>query len=279
MNNILVGIKRFLGNKNTVTIMGVLAGIAVLYIGYNWRVKQAIEPKSVPYAKQEIAANTLITNDMVGSVKVSKNMVDSTQNLATSNNQVVGKYVAYDSTIPEGSLFYKSQLMTEEQLPNYIVRNIPEGYTVYSLEVNSHLTYANSIMPNDYIDLYFKAIDDENKVIFTKLIESIKVIAVKDSQGKSVFSSESKNSQPAELVFAVPDDMFLLLKKSDYITSNSIAIVPVPRNANYTENPNATQVASDVIIDFILSKSAYIPENTTNGTDENNSNNNTNNNG
>ena len=276
MNNILVGIKRFLGNKNTVTIMGVLAGIAVLYIGYNWRVKQAIEPKSVPYAKQEIAANTLITNDMVGSVKVSKSMVDSTQNLATSNNQVVGKYVSYDSTIPEGSLFYKSQLMTEEQLPNYIVRNIPEGYTVYSLEVNSHLTYANSIMPNDYIDLYFKAIDDENKVIFTKLIESIKVIAVKDSQGKSVFSSESKNSQPAELVFAVPDDMFLLLKKSDYITSNSIAIVPVPRNANYTENPNATQVASDVIIDFILSKSAYIPENTTNGTDDNN---NTNNNG
>lgn len=276
MNNILVGIKRFLGNKNTVTIMGVLAGIAVLYIGYNWRVKQAIEPKSVPYAKQEIAANTLITNDMVGSVKVSKSMVDSTQNLATSNNQVVGKYVSYDSTIPEGSLFYKSQLMTEEQLPNYIVRNIPEGYTVYSLEVNSHLTYANSIMPNDYIDLYFKAMDDENKVIFTKLIESIKVIAVKDSQGKSVFSSESKNSQPAELVFAVPDDMFLLLKKSDYITSNSIAIVPVPRNANYTENPNATQVASDVIIDFILSKSAYIPENTTNN---NNDNNNTNNNG
>lgn len=274
MNNLLVGIKRFLGNKNTVTIIGVLAGIAVLYIGYNWRVKQAIEPKSVPYAKQEIAANTLITNDMVGSVKVSKSMVDSTQNLATSNNQVVGKYVAYDSTIPEGSLFYKSQLMTEEQLPNYIVRNIPEGYTVYSLEVNSHLTYANSIMPNDYIDLYFKAMDDENKVIFTKLIESIKVIAVKDSQGKSVFSSESKNSQPAELVFAVPDDMFLLLKKSDYITSNSIAIVPVPRNANYTENPNATQVASDVIIDFILSKSAYIPENNTNGTDDNNTNNN-----
>lgn len=271
MNNLLVGIKRFLGNKNTVTIIGVLAGIAVLYIGYNWRVKQAIEPKSVPYAKQEIAANTLITTDMIGSVKVSKSMVDSTTNLVTANNQVVGKYVSYDTTIPEGSLFYKSQLMTEEQLPNYIVRNIPEGYTVYSLEVNSHLTYANSIMPNDYIDLYFKAVDDDNKVMFAKMIESIKVIAVKDSKGKSVFSSESKDSQPAELVFAVPNDMFLLLKKADYIRSNSIAIVPVPRNANYTENPNATQVASEVITNFILSKSAYIPENTTNTDTNNNS--------
>ena len=32
MNNLLVGIKRFLGNKNTVTIIGVLAGIAVVGI-------------------------------------------------------------------------------------------------------------------------------------------------------------------------------------------------------------------------------------------------------
>ena len=45
-------------------------------------------------------------------------------------------------------------------------------------------------MPNDYIDLYFKAVDDDNKVMFAKMIESIKVIAVKDSKGKSVFSSE-----------------------------------------------------------------------------------------
>ena len=276
MNNILIGIKRFLGNKNTVTIIGVLAGIAVLYIGYNWRVKQAIEPQSVPYAKQEIVANTLITNDMLGSVKVSKSMIDSTTNLVTANNQVVGKYVSYDTTIPEGSLFYKSQLMTEEQLPNYIVRNIPEGYTVYSLEVNSHLTYANSIMPNDYIDLYFKAVDDDNKVMFAKMIESIKVIAVKDAQGKSVFSSESGDSQPAELVFAVPNDMFLLLKKADYINSNSIAIVPVPRNANYTENPSATQVASEIITDFILSKTAYIPDSTNSENTENNNNNNNN---
>lgn len=153
-------------------------------------------------------------------------MVDSTTNLVTANNQVVGKYVSYDTTIPEGSLFYKSQLMTEEQLPNYIVRNIPEGYTVYSLEVNSHLTYANSIMPNDYIDLYFKAVDDDNKVMFAKMIESIKVIAVKDSKGKSVFSSESKDAQPAELVFAVPNDMFLLLKKqTTFVVTQSLSFL------------------------------------------------------
>jgi hypothetical protein len=259
MGNITISIKRLLGNKNTVTILCVLIGIAVLYIGYNWRVKQAVEPQSIPYAKQEIAANTLITNDMIGLVKVSKSMVSTTSNLVTSNGQVIGKYVAYDTTIPEGSLIYKTQLMTEEQLPNYIVKNIKDGYTVYSLSVDSHLTYANSIMPDDYIDLYFKATNDNGLVMFGKFIESIKVIAVKDSSGNSVFSSASKGT-PAELVFAVPDSYFLLLKKADYIQSHSIEIVPVPRNASYTENPGATQVTSQEIIDFIEANSESITQ-------------------
>jgi hypothetical protein len=267
MGNLGVSIKRFLGNKNTVPILGVLVGILVLYIGYNWRVNQAVEPQTIPYAKQEISANKAITQDMVGTIKVSKSMVDTTANLVTSSGQVIGKYVKYDTTIPEGSLFYKSQLMTEEQLPNYIIKDIPKCYTVYSLPVSLHSTYANSIMPGDYIDLYFKAIDDEGKIIFAKMIESIQVSAVRDESGKSVFSSESSSGIPSELIFAVPNDLFLLLKKSDYIGSNSIEIVPVPRNQNYTENPGATQVTSTAIQDFINARSTYVAEDTETSTD------------
>ena len=36
--NILVSIKRFFANKNTVTILGVIVIIAILYFGYNYRV-------------------------------------------------------------------------------------------------------------------------------------------------------------------------------------------------------------------------------------------------
>ena len=53
MGNISISIKRFLGNKNTVTILGVIVGIIVLYVGYNWRVNQAVEPQTVPFAKKE----------------------------------------------------------------------------------------------------------------------------------------------------------------------------------------------------------------------------------
>jgi len=254
MGNVVISIKRFLGNKNTVTILGVLVGIIVLYVGYNWRVKQAVEPQAVPYAKVEIVGNTLITKDQIGTIKVSKNFVDTTPGLVTAQNQVIGKYVSYDTKIPEGGLFYSSQLMAAEQRPNYITEDIEKCHTVYSLAVNMHSTYANSIMPDDYIDLYVSATSDEGKVIVVKLIESIKVRDVRDSQGKSVFSSMSTSKVPSEIIFSVPNDMFLLLTRADNIKSNNIKIFPVPRNKEYTENASATQVASQELIDLINSK-------------------------
>ncbi len=255
MGNIMISIKRFLGNKNTVTILGVIIGIVVLYFGYNIRVKQAVEPQQIPYAKVEIASNTLITDSMLGMIKVSKSFVDQTPNLVTSKAQLIGKYVSYDTTIAEGGLFYKTEVMTEEQKPNYITVDLEECHTVYSLAVNMHTTYANSIMPGDYIDLFVSATNDSGQVIVTKFIESIKVRDVRDSDGVSVFSSASKKKEPAELIFSVPNKMFILLTKADNIRSNSIKIFPVPRNQEYTENHGETKITSTEMQEFIESKS------------------------
>ncbi len=255
MGNLTISIKRFLGNKNTVTIIGVLLGVVVLYVGFKWRVNQAVEPQTVPFAKAEIAGNALITKELVGTIKVSKSMVDQTPGLVTSSSQVIGKYVSFDTKIPEGGLFYSSQLMVAEQRPNYITENIEKCHTLYSLAVDMHSTYANSIMPDDYIDLYMSAISDNGKIILGKLIESIKVRDVRDSNGIPVFSSQASSRVPAELLFVVPNDMFMLLRRADNVTSNSIHIFPVPRGKEYTENHAATQVTSQEIEDFINSKS------------------------
>ena len=260
MGNIGISIKRFLGNKNTVTILGVLIGIGVIYFGYNWRVNQAIEPQTVPFAKVEILGNELITDDKIGTVKVSKNMVETNDNLITNQSQVIGKYVRYDTTIPKGGLFYSSQLMLEEELPNSVIKDIPEGYTLYSLAVDLHSTYGNSIMPDDYIDLYFKAVNDNNFVMLGKFMESIKVLAVKDSAGEHVFSSSS-DGEPAELLFAVPDNYYLLLRKAGFISTNNIEIIPVPRNKDYSENPTDTVITSEEIKAFINSKAVDARQN------------------
>ena len=76
MNNIVVGIKKFFTNKNTVTVVGVILAIIILYVGYNMRINQAITPVTVPYALEDIDPRTQITEDMVGTMEIPQSMVN-----------------------------------------------------------------------------------------------------------------------------------------------------------------------------------------------------------
>ena len=259
MANFLNNLKRFLSNKNTVTILGVVAGVLVLYIGYNWRVNQAIKPVTVPYAKVEISSRTPITEDMIGYMEVSGSLINKSPNLVQNIGQILNKTAAYGVTIPANSFFYTDLLNTSEERDSEFA-NIPDGYTIYQLPVDLHKTYGNSISPGNYIDLYLKAEDESNKIIFGKLIESIEVLEVKDSNGDNVFETTAEARTPDQLYFAVPNDLYLLLMKAKFVDGN-IDIIPVPRNASYSENPGETKVSSDYIKNFILAKTATIPDN------------------
>lgn len=267
MNNLLASLKRMLGNKNTVTIIGVLIGIAVILIGYNYRVNNAVKPVSVPYATTKILGKTEITSEMIGYIKVSQSFIDETPTLIKNANQLIGKFVNYDTVIPEGALFYTSQVVEEDKIPDSAFSEIPEGYTIFSLSVNLHSTYGNSIMPGNYIDLYMKATDDNGLLIFGKFIESIKVLGVRDSSGNDVFVDSTATKSPSELLFAVPDDLFLLLSKAVNLGTNNITILPVPRNKAYSleaaeKGEGATWVTSDQLQEMILSKSVVVQQNT-----------------
>ena len=65
MKNFILSLKRFFGNKNTITILCVILAVVVLWIFYNYRIKQQTNPVRVPVAKVEIQPRTLITDDMI----------------------------------------------------------------------------------------------------------------------------------------------------------------------------------------------------------------------
>ena len=255
MKNILISLKRFFGNKNTITILCVLAGVLILFFAYNYRIKQVTKPITIPYAKVEIQPREQITEDMIGYVEFPSVMVKD--NVVRNANDILGLYANYNTVIPAGSLFYKSTLVTWAQMPDSAWADIPDGYTVVSLNVNTETTYGNSIFPGNYIDLYYAAYDETGKLLLGKLIESIEVLAVKDGSGNHVFENSAQLQAPASLIFAVPEDMHLLLRKAGYLTGE---IVPVPRNKTYSENPGATIVSSEYIQDFILKKTVILPE-------------------
>ncbi len=256
MGNIGTMIKRFLSNKNTVTLIAIIVCAAILYGFYNWRVKSAVTTQYVCYATKTIPARTQITKEMVSTMKVLSSTV--TPNTVTSCDQVIDKYASYATEIPESSFFYKSALMEKEEMPDSAFDDIPDGFTIYNLAVTFQSTYGNSVFPGDYIDLYLRTEDpDTDLLVYGKFIQSIEVLAVKDDEGQNVFETTVETRQPTNLLFAVPDDLYLLLKKSEYL---DIEIVIVPRNNGYTAQANETQVSSAWLRQLITNQTFPIPD-------------------
>ena len=258
MGKLLVPFKKFLSNKNTITILGVLLGIVVLYFGYTWRVNQSISPVKVPYANQTLVSGTKITEANISYTDIPKDMLKNMGNIVTNVAQINGKLVSYDSKIPNNGFFFSENLIAEEEMPDSIFSNIKDGYTIVSLSVDNHATYGSSIFPDDLIDLYMKTTHpDDNKLVYGRFIQTIQVLAVKDSKGNNVFTNKENPGVPAELLFAVPEDLFLLLKKAIYL---GIEIEPVPRNDSYSEHAAATVISSEELRNIILDQSHAISD-------------------
>lgn len=258
-NNITIAIKRLFTNKNTVTIIGVLLGVVVLYVGYNMRIEKEINPQSVPYAKKLLNPGTKITSDVIGEVEVPPAMLKGEAYKKSSD--VVGKYVNADSIIPAGSLFYDRCVRTKEELPASIIHEIPDGYSLVNFAVDTSSTYGNAIYPGNYIDIYLKIVykgtDDTilaanaNKMQLGKLVENVKVLAVLDASGQSVFANLDENRTPAMIIFAVPEEYHILLRKAMYLRTYEATLIPVPTNESLKDEKSEVTVSNESLKDFI----------------------------
>ena len=97
------GLNKFLKNKNTVTILGVLACLVILYAGYTMRINKKTALVDVYYANQTIQPKTKITEEMVSKTSVPEAFILGTY--YKDYKQIVGKYSNYNTMIAEGSLF------------------------------------------------------------------------------------------------------------------------------------------------------------------------------
>lgn len=239
MGGIVKGFKGFLSNKATVTILGVVAGLAVLVGFYLYRVNKQVNPVRVPVAKREIASTEEITQDDIEYVKVSSSFLRDVDVYQTTDG-LIGKYVTTGTSIPKGGLFYTTQVVEKKELPNAIFDEIPEGYTIYQLSVNNTSTYANSIYPGDIIDLWMNT-KENGMVIYGEFISNIEVLAVRDSNGENVFDVTSGRT-PAYLLFAVPTEMYRYLKIAEFVSG--VSIEPSPKNNLYNAETGSTKYSS-----------------------------------
>lgn len=256
MNNLLNSLKKFFKNKNTVTILGVIIILALLYWGYSRQIKEAVNPVFVPVATRTIPARTQITADMVSNIEISSIAV--TENVYRAANAVIGKYTNVNTIVPKGSLFYREAVVDSTDFRDSIFDNLEDDEIPYLFSVNVQTTYGNAIYPGTTVDIYMKALDESSKIIVGRLLEDVTVLAVRDSAGNDVFADSSALGTPSYLVFALNEEIHLLLRKANYISYGGIELFPVIHGGSYTTQGGETRVSTEYLKDYINSKSVIL---------------------
>lgn len=272
MNNFMIGLKKFLKNKNVVTIILVIVALGVLYYGYSYTIKKETNPVKVPVATKDIEPLTEITSSDIEYRNVAASMIDET----VLRGGVEGKYTKANVTIPKGSPFYGSMVDDAKNIPGNWIEMLDHDKEElgYYMSVDTETTLGNSVLPDSYIDIYMKATDENGTLMFGKLLENIKVLVVHDGSGNNVFTSEG-NATPAKIGFGLSKDLYILLKKAQYL---NISLVIVPRGMTVPDI-DKVNVRSATLRDYIDAQTISIEEDaliTEDVKDENNDSNTTN---
>ncbi len=258
--NVINKIKQMLLNRNTVTILGVLAGVIALWFAYSITLDKAVKPTKVPVAVKDIPAGSIITKDDIEYVDINRDVLKKAS-IITSSSQLINYYVNNNTSVTKGSMFYTSQVVKKDELIDRDLEIIPENYKIYWLSVDNTTTYANSIYPGDKIDLWLLT-KVENNYVYEPFITNIEVLSVKDSKGQNVFDVNSGRT-PAVLAFAVPNDIFVYLSKVGFLSGMSL--YPVPINKNNADKDATTEISNKELQTLIDSKSIITnPDNTEN---------------
>ena len=249
MNNLMDSLKRFFKNKNTVTILGVVVILVLLYIGYSAQIKTATKEVSIPVASQNIQPRTLITTDMVQTINIPSIAVSD--DVLRSSSYIVGKYSNVNSLIPKGSMFYNQTVISEDQLPDAALVDLEKGQIAYKFPVDMDSTYGNSMMPGSKINIYMKVGSGlEDKVMIGKLLTNVKILAVKDSSGRNVFEDSESFRTPSMMIFGLEEKYWLLLSKAYYLRGEGIELFPVPATGSIN-TIGATEVSAKELEEYI----------------------------
>ena len=258
MNKVSIGFGRFITNKNFVTIALVIVILVILYFGYSKSIKDKTNPINVPVAAHTITPQSLITSEDIVIKQMPGSMISD--NVIKAEEGIIKKYTNIYVTVPTGSVFYKEWLVDENNLPGNWIEQLDheKGELGYYMNVDIQSTLGNNVVPGSYIDIYMKAEDENGTVMFGKLMKNIKVSVVHDGSGNDIFANPEEIGFPANIGFGVLPDMYILLKKAEYL---NLDLVLAPRGV--TPPTEGITVTSSTLRDYIDAKSLTITEDLT----------------
>ncbi|KMP70562.1 Flp pilus assembly protein CpaB [Bacillus wiedmannii] len=181
--------------KKQIIAVGLAAATVAGIYGYNhFAVENAVKPTKIVVAAKDIPAHTEIKEDMLVERTLPGDAIPPNA-LRVNKKDVVGKWTNDGQPITENSYLFKNKVVKKEELPDSAILNLKDGEVAFPLLVDLETSSGNSIIPNTYVDLYFKQVvkeGDNEKVVFGGLFQRIRVTAAKDSNTEDAFVLEKK---------------------------------------------------------------------------------------
>lgn len=206
--------------KYSLLHFGIALGLCLLAIGGSLLyIHNQLELVEVYVAKDELSARTFISENDIHKIKVPKAYLS--EDAVLEKDQMLGKYVKIDASIPKGSLIYQSTIESLDESidqPSLLLRN---NQAVYAIDVSLTSTSGNTLQIGSKVDIYGTLkVGRETKVDL--LFKQVRVISVKDKNGNEV--DRKSNQMPKLLLVAFDQIEIPLITK--LIAMGEITITP-----------------------------------------------------
>lgn len=188
-------------------------GISIIYINHE------LELIEVYVANDNLVARTQIDQDSIKLIKIPKAYLSD--QVVLKKNDIVGKYVKLNTSIPEGSLVYESSIERLDDTIDKPALLLKVNQAVFALDVNMSSTAGNTIQAGSKIDIY-GTIKNNRETIVDLLFKQVRVLSIKDKNGNEV--DNKTNQVPKIMLIAVDQEEIPILTK--VIAVGDITITP-----------------------------------------------------
>lgn len=188
-------------------------GISIIYINHE------LELIEVYVANNNLVARTQIDQDSIKLIKIPKAYLSD--QVVLKKNDIVGKYVKLNTSIPEGSLVYESSIERLDDTIDKPALMLKVNQAVFALDVNMSSTAGNTIQAGSKIDIY-GTIKNNRETIVDLLFKQVRVLSIKDKNGNEV--DIKTNQVPKIMLIAVDQEEIPILTK--VIAVGDITITP-----------------------------------------------------
>lgn len=196
-------------------LIGLIILILINVLLFKIVLDKKLDLVEVPIAKTQIEPRTKIESNMIEWVEVPRVLLN--ENCVLNKEDAINKYTEIEGIIPKGSLFYKSMLFDEEELPDFPTLKLKENQNVFSLPIDLIKSSGNSLTNNQKIDIYVTITPKKENPISDSLLTSVRIINIVDRKGNDM--KESDTNIPSVINLAIDKEYVSLLKKASEMGS------------------------------------------------------------